>query len=79
MKQRLIYGFVGVLGVVLGLDNLVTGVGSLVFSFRAVHNYGMPGTHYTGFAARLEGAIFIIVGLYCLYRAWRLKSNGDDA
>ena len=78
MNARWTYAVFGVVAVVVGLHNLFTGGGSLIFGTRATTVYGMPKIHYTGFAAYLEGAIFIAFGLACLYFAWRAKTKDDD-
>lgn len=78
MSTRLIYGAFGVLAVVLGAHDLVTGTGSLVFGTHATTVYGLPKVHYSGPAAYIEGAVFIAIGVYCLYRAWSPKSDEAD-
>jgi len=78
MKNRLIYGAVGVLAIVLGADNIITGKGSLIFGTHATVVYGAPKAHYTGPLAYIEGAIFIAVGIFCLYRAWRANPNNGE-
>ncbi len=79
MNARWIYGAFSMLAVIMGLHNLLTGGGSLIFGSRATTLHGLPKLHFTGVAAYVEGAIFIAVGLCCLYFAWRGKPGGDDS
>jgi len=78
VKTRIIYGAVGVLAIVLGADNIITGKGSLIFGTHATVVYGAPKVHYTGPLAYIEGAIFIAVGIFCLFRAWSTKTDQGD-
>ena len=78
MNNRLLYGGFGILAVVMGAHNIVTGTGSLVFGTHATTVYGLPKIHYSGPAAYIEGAVFIAVGIYCLYRAWNSHPDETD-
>ena len=78
MSRRWLYAVFGVVAVIVGLHNFLTGGGSLIFGTHATAVHGLPKIHYTGLAAYIEGAIFIAAGFYCLYVAWRAKPDGDE-
>ena len=79
MPNWLIYAVVGIIAIVLGGHDLLTGTGSLVFGTHATSVYGLPKIRYTGIAAYMEGAVFIAVGIFCLYRVWRHLMSDSDA
>ena len=78
MQKWLIYAVVDVISVALGAHNLATGTGSLIFGTHATTVNGLPKIHYTGVAAYIGGAAFIVAGLVCIHRAWAQFKRDDE-